>query len=214
MDLRRVTGYIALAVLAGYLLWVLSRTAPELRKGARDRGVRARVLLVKIAALALAALFVGTVHFWAVAWWQVAVAVPVTLTGALVLRRMHRRLVAPPRHRVALAQRVRRTGHFQVIRTSDAPAPHRHSATEDGAVPGTAPFELPGRPAGPGPDTATGPATGTDGPAPDDDRDTDGDTGGAGDDDRDGGPVAEPTGEPGPDRAENGSGDRPDPPTT
>ncbi|MFP5071999.1 hypothetical protein ACLFMI_20330 [Pseudonocardia nantongensis] len=213
MDLRRVTGYIALALLAGYWLWVLSRSAPELRKGARNRGVRGQVLLVKTAALALTALFVGTVHFWASAWWQVVVAVPVTLVAAVALRRVYRRLVAPPRHRVALAQRVRRTGHFQVIPTPDPPAPHRHAATGDGGIPGTVPFVVPG--AFVKPDSLVEPepdaVAGTGGPAR-----LDGDRNEGGDADPGGDPAADPAGGPivgsGEDRA--GNGDRPDTPTT
>ena len=141
MDLRRVTGYVALGLLALYLLWALSRTAPQLRKGNRDRQVRARVVLIRVAAVALAALFVATVHFWATAWWQVALAVPVALVVAMLLHRAHRRLTGPPRHRAPLAQRVRRTGHFQVIREAGAPAPHRHAAD---TPTGTVPFVVPG----------------------------------------------------------------------
>lgn len=167
MDLRRGTGYLALALLALYLLWVLSRTAPQLRKGSRDRTVRARVLLVRTAGVVLAALFVATVHFWATAWWQVAVAVPVALGPATALYRTHRRLVALPRHRAPLGQRVRRAGHFQVIRPA-APAPRRHAA--DDVPPGTVPFVVPFGV----PDTDTGlpgrdPAEGD--PAPGDEAD-------------------------------------------
>ncbi|OLL71395.1 hypothetical protein Ae168Ps1_5898 [Pseudonocardia sp. Ae168_Ps1] len=149
MDLRRVTGYIALGLLALYLLWLLSRTAPELRKSTRGRHLRAQVLAVRLCAVALAGLFVGLVHFWATAWWQVIVAVPVTFALATGLRRIHRKLVALPRHRVPLAQRVRRTGHFQVIREPGSSGPHRHAAGELG----TAPFVVPGAE----PDTAVPP---------------------------------------------------------
>lgn len=133
MDLRRVTGYLALTLLALYWLWVLTRPAPVLRRGCRDRPLRLRLTLLRTAALGWTALFVATVHFWATSWWHVVVALPVALVGGAGLQRVHRRLVAPPRHRVALARRVRRTGHFQVIRRPGAPGPHRHAAVE-GAV--------------------------------------------------------------------------------
>lgn len=115
MDLRRVTGYVALALLAGYWVWVLSRTTPELRRGTRDRTLRLKILLVKTAALALTALVVATIHFWATAIWHVLVAVPVALLAGFGLRRAYRRLVAVPRHRLPLAQRVRRSGRLHVI---------------------------------------------------------------------------------------------------
>ncbi|MBP2367052.1 hypothetical protein [Pseudonocardia parietis] len=164
MDLRRVSGYVALGLLALYLLWALSRTAPQLRKGNRDRRVRTQLMLIRVAAVALAALFVATVHFWATAWWQVALAVPVALVVAMLLRRAHRRLTGPPRHRAPLAQRVRRTGHFQIIREAGDPAPHRHAAGDTPT--GTVPFVVPGAdtaappaPADPRPSAAPGDAT-------------------------------------------------------
>lgn len=157
MDLRQVTGWIALALLAAYWSGIFLRTAPELRKGTRGRRLRLRILLVKTAALALTGLFVAVVHFWASQWWQVAAAVPVALAGAVALRRAYRRLVAVPRHRVALAQRVRGTGHFQIIREPGAPEPHRHAvAADDGAVPGTVPFVVPGAAAGAAPADQSG----------------------------------------------------------
>ncbi|TCK21512.1 hypothetical protein [Pseudonocardia endophytica] len=115
MDLRRVTGYVALALLAGYWVWILSRTSPELRRGTRDRGLRMRILLVKTAAVVLTALVVLTIHFWATAVWQVLVTVPVAIGAGYLLRRVYRRLVAVPRHRLPLAQRVRRAGQLHVI---------------------------------------------------------------------------------------------------
>lgn len=115
MDVRRVTGYIALALLAGYWVWVLSCTSPELRRGTRDRVLRSRILLVKTAAVALTALVVATVHFWATHVWHILVAVPLAALAGVGLRRVYRRLVAAPRHRLPLAQRVRRTGHLHVI---------------------------------------------------------------------------------------------------
>ena len=59
MNLWVLTGYIAHAVLTAYWFWVVASTAPQLRRGTRDRRVRARVLLIKTAALALTALLVA-----------------------------------------------------------------------------------------------------------------------------------------------------------
>ena len=42
MGLRAFTGYVAHAALLTYWLWVVASTAPELRKGNRDRRVRER----------------------------------------------------------------------------------------------------------------------------------------------------------------------------
>ena len=75
MPVREATGYVAHALLGVYFLWVLSSTAPQLRRSRRDRGLRIRILLVKTAAVVVAALLVGVIHFWATAWWQVIVAV-------------------------------------------------------------------------------------------------------------------------------------------
>lgn len=115
MDLRAITGYIALALLLGYWIWVLSSTTPELRRGTRDRDLRVKILLVKTAALVLTALVVATVHFWATQVWHVLVAVPIAAAAAYGLRKAYRRLVAAPRHRLPLGQRIRRSGHLQVI---------------------------------------------------------------------------------------------------
>lgn len=123
MDLRAITGYIALALIAGYWVWVLSGTTPELRRGTRDRELRLKILLVKTAALVLTALTVATIHFWATQIWHVLVAVPVAAAG-FWLRRVYRRLVAAPRHRLPLGQRIRRTGHLHII----APPHGRHPA--------------------------------------------------------------------------------------
>ena len=51
MDLRRVTGYLAHTLLALHWLWVLTRTAPVLRRGCRDRPLRLRLTLLRTAAL-------------------------------------------------------------------------------------------------------------------------------------------------------------------
>ena len=165
MDLRRGTGYLVLALLALYLLWVLSRTVLLLRTGSRDRSVG--VLLVRTAGVVLAGLCVATVHFWAGAWWQVAVAVPVALVAATVLYRTHRRLAALPRHRAPLGRRIRRAGYFEVIRPVP-PAPRRHAAEADrpGAVPFVVPFVVPGTDVDPpGPRPADGNAVANRGPA-------------------------------------------------
>lgn len=169
MDVRRVTGYIALALLAGYWVWVLSCTTPELRRGTRDRALRGKILLVKTVAAALTALVVATVHFWATQVWQIVVVVALAAVAGFGLRRVYRRLVAAPRHRLPLAQRVRRTGHLhvispprgrrsthRVIAATVVPAPR--SAAE--AIPPTSPVApAPVAPAAPppdGPDRAVG----------------------------------------------------------
>jgi hypothetical protein len=105
VGLRAVTGCIAHAALLGYWLWVVASTAPQLRKGTRDRQVRARVLILKTAGLALTALVVGIVHYWATAWWQVVVAVPIAALMGWQLRQAFHRTVAAPRHRLTLARR-------------------------------------------------------------------------------------------------------------
>jgi small-conductance mechanosensitive channel len=107
VGLRAVTGCIAHAALLGYWLWVVASTAPQLRKGTRDRQVRARVLILKTAGLALTALVVGIVHYWATAWWQVVVAVPIAALMGWQLRQAFHRTVAAPRHRLTLARRVK-----------------------------------------------------------------------------------------------------------
>jgi len=107
MGLRAVTGYIAHTVLLGYWLWVIASTAPQLRKGTRDRQVRMRVLMLKTAGLALTALVVGIVHYWATAWWQIVVALPIAALMGWQLRQAYHRTVAAPRHRLTLARRVK-----------------------------------------------------------------------------------------------------------
>ena len=46
MGIRAVTGYIAHVALVAYWAWVVASTAPQLRKGTRDRRVRARAFLL------------------------------------------------------------------------------------------------------------------------------------------------------------------------
>lgn len=123
MGIREITGYVAHVLLAAYWLWVVACTAPQLRKGARDRGLRLRILLVKSGGLLLTAALVGVIHYWATAWWQVAVALPIAAVLGVQLRRCYRRLVAAPRHRRTLGQRAK-TVHIR--RTGDAPSAHSH----------------------------------------------------------------------------------------
>jgi hypothetical protein len=108
MGLREISGYVAHVLLALYWLWTLTSSAPQLRKGLRDRGLRVRILLVKSAGIVLTALLVGVIHFWATALWQVGVAIPVAAALGYPLRRAYRRLVQAPRHRLTLVARVRR----------------------------------------------------------------------------------------------------------
>jgi membrane protein implicated in regulation of membrane protease activity len=104
MGLRAVTGYVAHGALLAYWLWVVASTAPQLRKGTRDRRIRGRVLIIKTAALALTALVVGIIHYWATAWWQIVVALPIAALTGWQLRRAYDRVVAAPRHRLTLAR--------------------------------------------------------------------------------------------------------------
>jgi uncharacterized protein (DUF983 family) len=107
MELRAVTGYIAHAALLTYWLWVVASTAPQLRKGTRDRHTRARALLIKTAGFVLTAVVVGIIHYWATAWWQVIVTVPVAVALGMLLHRAYRRTVAAPRHRLTLSRRAK-----------------------------------------------------------------------------------------------------------
>jgi cation transport ATPase len=122
MDLWVLTGYVAHAVLTAYWFWVVASTAPQLRRGTRDRHVRMRVLLLKTAALALTALLVAIIHYWATAWWQVAVALPIALGLGVLLRRAYRRTVAAPRHRLTIARRARTLDLHRRPRGGHAPA--------------------------------------------------------------------------------------------
>ncbi|MEU7816990.1 hypothetical protein [Pseudonocardia sp. NPDC049154] len=106
--LRGVTGYVAHAVLLAWWLWIVLSTAPQLRRGVRDRRTRTQVLMIKSAALVTAALLVGVIHFWATDWWQVLVALPVAVVIGIALHRAYRRLVAPARHRLTIVRRARR----------------------------------------------------------------------------------------------------------
>ena len=106
MEIRAVTGYVAHVMLLAYWMWTVAATAPQLRKGTRDRLIRMRVLAIKTAGFALTALLVGIIHYWATAWWQVVVALPVAAALGVLLRRAYRRTVAVPRHRLTIARRV------------------------------------------------------------------------------------------------------------
>jgi hypothetical protein len=107
MGIREITGYIAHFLLAGYWLWVVFSTAPQLRRGSRDRRVRLEVLLIKTAGLVLTGLVVGVIHFWATEWWHVVVAVLVAAGLGTLLNRTYRRRVALPKHRLTLTHRAR-----------------------------------------------------------------------------------------------------------
>ena len=122
MNLWVLTGYVAHAVLTAYWFWVVASTAPQLRRGTRDRQVRARVLLTKTAALALTALLVAIIHYWATAWWQVAVALPIAVGLGVLLRREYRRTVAAPRHRLTIARRAKMLDLRRRPRGSHTPA--------------------------------------------------------------------------------------------
>ena len=130
MGIRAVAGYVAHALLLTYWLWVVASTAPQLRKGTRDRQVRTRVLIIKTAALALTAVVVGIIHYWATAWWQIVVALPIAALLGWQLRRAYRRTVAAPRHRLTLAHRVKTLDVRPRPRANKAPL---HLRVDDGA---------------------------------------------------------------------------------
>ena len=121
MDIRAVTGDIAHVALFFYWVWVVGATAPQLRKGTRDRHIRVRALAIKTTGFLLTAVVVGIIHYWATAWWQVIVTVPVAAALGLLLHREYRRTVAAPRHRLALTRRARMLD--------------LHRRSRDGAVP-------------------------------------------------------------------------------
>lgn len=110
-DVRTVTGWIAYAVLAGYWLWIISSTAPQLRRSRRDRGLCTRILVVRTAGIALTAFVVGMIHFWAASPVEVLAALCIGAVAGTVLRREYRRLVAAPRHRLNIYRRMDRRLH-------------------------------------------------------------------------------------------------------
>lgn len=121
MELRPVTGYIAHAVLLAYWLWMVASTAPQLRKGTRDRQTRVRALLIKTAGFVLTAVVVGIIHYWATAWWQVIVTLPIAAVLGMLLRRAYRRTVAAPRHRLTLTRRAKTLDLHRRPRSGSAP---------------------------------------------------------------------------------------------
>ena len=132
MGLREVTGYIAHVLLAAYWLWLVIRTAPQLRKGTRDRGKRLRIALLRTAVLAVLFLAVGVIHFWGTELWHIAGAILVAGVLVLLLRRAYRRLVAPaaaPDHAAPAGAGSRgedpRAPHGRQLRCGTAPAPAR-----------------------------------------------------------------------------------------
>jgi hypothetical protein len=110
-DIRVVTGWIAYAVLAGYWLWIISSTAPQLRRSRRDRDLCTRILAMRTAGIALTAFVVGMIHFWATDPVEVLAALGIGAVVGTVLRREYRRLVAAPRHRLNLFGRIDRRLH-------------------------------------------------------------------------------------------------------
>jgi hypothetical protein len=108
MDIREITGYIAHVALASYWLWIIFGTAPQLRRCSRDKRAKLQVLLIKSSAVVLSGLLVGVINFWATQWWHVIVAILVAVPTAILLRRVYRRLVVAPRHRLTLTHRARR----------------------------------------------------------------------------------------------------------
>ncbi len=105
---REITGYIAHVLLGIYWIWIVSSTAPQLRRSSRDRHARLQILHIKTAAIGLTTLVVGVIHFWATHWWHVIVTLIVAAGLGLLLRRAYRRVVATPRHRLTLTKRARR----------------------------------------------------------------------------------------------------------
>jgi uncharacterized membrane protein len=128
MGIRAVTGYIAHVGLVAYWAWVVASTAPQLRKGTRDRSVRSRALAIKSAGFLLTALVVGVIHYWATAWWQVVVTVPVAAGLGWLLHREYRRTVAAPRHRLPFTRRARMLDFRRRPRSGAAPL---HLRTDD-----------------------------------------------------------------------------------
>ena len=135
MGIRAVTGYIAHVALVAYWVWVVASTAPQLRKGNRDRRVRVRVLAIKSTGLLLTAVVVGIIHYWATAWWQVIVTLPIAAVLGVLLRREYRRTVAAPRHRLPLTRRARALDLRRRPRNGAAPLHLRADELGPGAVP-------------------------------------------------------------------------------
>jgi hypothetical protein len=124
-DVRMVTGWIAYAALAGYWMWIISSTTPQLRRGHRDRGRSTRILALRTAGVALTAFVVGMIHFWATNAVEVLAALSIGAVVGTVLRREYRGLVAAPRHRLNLSRRIDRR-----LRGSGTPPAHAARTTD------------------------------------------------------------------------------------
>jgi len=122
-DVRMVTGWIAYAALAGYWVWIMSSTAPQLRRGHRDRGRCTRLLALRTGGVALTAFVVGMIHFWATSPVEILAALGIGAVVGTLLRRPYRRLVAAPRHRLDLHRRIDRRLHASGSRTAHPGAP-------------------------------------------------------------------------------------------
>lgn len=114
--IRQVTGYLAVAGIALYWLFLLTGRAPQIRRGTRSRSLAAKVLLVETTAAVATVLVVVEIHFMATELWQVLAVVAFIIPTNWLLRRIYRRLVAAPRHSLwFLIQRPerlpRRSGH-------------------------------------------------------------------------------------------------------
>ena len=97
--IRRITGYIALAVIALYWLWLLTSTAPQLRRRHRDGVLRTKIRAVQTLGFVTAAAVVIEIHFLATSIWQVLLVLVLALVLARLLRQKYLELVPPPRHR-------------------------------------------------------------------------------------------------------------------
>lgn len=134
-DVRAITGWAAHAVLVAYWLWILSSTAPQLRRGCRDRGVRTRILLLRSAGVVLTAFVVGVIHFWATHPVDVVAALGAGGVLGTVLRREYRLLVAAPRHRLNLVGRLDRRLHGSGEHAARAGGPDPFPAARPAVLP-------------------------------------------------------------------------------
>jgi hypothetical protein len=105
--IRLITGYIAHALLAGYWIWGIANTGPQLRKSSRNRALVAQVTGLRSAGIVLTALLVGVIHYWATEPWQVVAALVLAGAVGVPLRTRYRKLVTAPRHRLTLSVRAR-----------------------------------------------------------------------------------------------------------
>jgi hypothetical protein len=123
MGIRAVTGYLAHFLLAGYWVWVISSTTPQLRRSSRCRALAVRLALIKTAGIVVTALTVGVIHFWATQVWHVVATLVIAVAIAIPLRRRYRALVAAPRHRLTLGTRAREFEHRHGFPHRPAPDP-------------------------------------------------------------------------------------------